>query len=398
MESPQARQANVSVDPLAQGLGPIKWMLGLFGFMLRSGSELTRLVGEMHHAISQTPPPFARDVELDSNKAHKSYLLLRMMMEYGADRLHQFADSIPSVGHPPVPVRRFRSAINGVMGDKLQEWGHPLRQSMELVNEDGRALSLSDLQQQHPRGVVLFVHGLCLSEWDWQSHAHSAFVRDLQQQGHGVGWLRYNSGLPIWENGAEMVRWLDDRWRDANAQSLTLIGHSMGGLVIRSALHHAEQGPKSPWLSAVSHVALLATPHAGAPLEKLGNMANSLLGVSPYSKPLMALGNIRSQGIRSLRHGNITAPANAGDMQHPVPLQDELNYLLLGARLGDDPARHWIGDGLVPVHSAMGEGHFPDAHPRIEKILLDDVGHLRLLQDARTYDALRRWLALDTLH
>ena len=380
-----------SQTPGMSGVIPLKWMLGLFGFLLRSGGELTRLVGEMHHAVSLSPPPFAARTELDSDKAHKTYLLLRLALEYGADHLHQWSATMQSLPNTPQTARRMQAAMNGVMGDKLQAWGNPLRLHMELVDHEGSEVDPDTMQQG--KGLVLFVHGLCLSEWDWQGRQHHYFVEEMKQQGFGVAWLRYNTGLPIWENGAALAQLLESVWQGDNERKLVLVGHSMGGLVIRSALHYGSDSDLR-WLGDVSHMACLASPHAGAPLEKLGNFANSLLGVSPYSKPLMALGNIRSLGIRSLRHGAIHPSMAEGGEAPASALPESLSVLLLAARIGTDPARHWIGDGLVPVASALSEDHFPPQHAAVKRVLLDDVGHLRLLQDSRTYQSLRDWLAV----
>ncbi len=373
---------------------PVRWLFGLLSLLLRSGSELTRLVGEMHHTIAQTPMPFAQDVDADIRRAPRTYRFIRFLLEYSANKVQNLIEVLPDADRVPVPLRRFRCAINGVMGDKLRDWQHPLALEMAVVDAEGQPWSLAELQRRHPKGVVLFIHGLCLSEWDWQGPAHQAFVGDLHAEGYGVGWICYNSGLPIWENGATLARLLAQYWQPAPSQPLILIGHSMGGLLVRSAVHLQEQQPEPGWLQSLTHVAYLASPHAGAPLEKIGNFANSLLGVSPYSKPLMALGNIRSLGIRSLRHGNITPPVDETGQQYAVPFNPHFRQLLLAARMGDDPAKRWLGDGLVPMQSAFGEGHFPEQHAQIERVFIDDLGHIRLLHDARTYDALRHWLKL----
>lgn len=370
-------------------LRPLKWLFGLISLVLKSGSELTRLTGEMHHTIAQAPLPFARDVEADLQKAPRIYRFIGALLEHGADQIHNWLEGIPDGDHLPVHLRRFRAGINGVMGDKLREWRHPLAQDMKWVDAEGHSLDLPALQASHPRGVVLFLHGLCLSEWDWQGDSHQRFVAELQEQGYGVAWLRYNSGLPIWENGVALARLLEEQWSPAAPGSLVLVGHSMGGLLIRSALHQAGD---AGWTRAVTHAAYLASPHAGAPLERIGNFANSLLGVSPYSKPLMALGNIRSLGIRSLRHGNVTPPQDASENQVPLPLQDGVHHLLLAASFVDDPSKRWLGDGLVPVQSALGESHFPVGQGQVERVFIDNMGHMKLLQDERTYTTLRNWL------
>lgn len=402
----QSRQSSLPEwsDPVGQhGWSPLKWLVGLLSLALRSGGELAHLAGRMHHTIAQVPPvvdPALLGLSSPATEHHaipKTYALVRLLLTQGADQLHRAIAHLPSQDHLPVPLRRVHSGMNGVFGDKLQEWGHPLALSMEVVDEQGRVKSLSELQARHRRGVLLFVHGLCLSEQDWQTRSHQRFVSHIKQQDIGVAWLRYNSGLPIWENGVALSQLLAERWQPAEDQSLMLAGHSMGGLVIRSALHHGEHVHASDWVHSVTHAAYLASPHAGAPLEKIGNFANSLLGVSPYSRPLMALGNIRSRGIRSLRDGAVVKAQD--DHRDPVvvPFSDRMRHLLLAARMGDDPAKRWLGDGLVPLASAMGEGHFPPQHAQIERVVLDDVGHIRLLADERLYAALVQWLNLPPL-
>ncbi len=131
--------------------------------------------------------------------------------------------------------------MNGVFGDKLEEWDHPLALSMECVDEHGSDVSLAALQAESDQGVVLLIHGLCLSESDWQSPDNRSFVAALRQQGFGVAWLRYNSGLPIWENGSALAQWLAAHWCTDNGKQLRMIGHSMGGLLIRSACHVAQR-------------------------------------------------------------------------------------------------------------------------------------------------------------
>lgn len=403
----KAAMSSSGGEGYSSGWSPLRWLVGLLSLALRSGSELTHVVGQMHRTVSDSPLPFTlppilagqpgADSPPDGNAIPKTYLLIRLLLEQGADKLHQLVEHLPSQDHLPTPLRRVHSGMNGVIGDKLQEWRHPLAQPLELVDHSGRGLTLAQLQARSERGVLLFVHGLCLSEFDWQTPANHRFVQQLQQQGMGVAWVRYNSGLPIWENGNAFSRYLHEHWQQDSAQSLTLIGHSMGGLIIRSALHHGEYVHNSDWVNAIERAAYLASPHSGAPLEKIGNFANSLLGVSPYSKPLMALGNIRSLGIRSLRHGHIVAPADAAENQQPLPFNPRIRHLLLAAKIGDDPAKRWLGDGLVPVSSAMGEEHFPASHEQVDRVVLDDVGHIRLLGDERTYDALRRWMNIPSV-
>lgn len=375
-------------------LSPAHWLLGLFSLALRSSGELTRVVGEMHHTWRDTPLPWDKSHQADISRAPKPYLLIKLLFEHSANKLHKALDMVPATERVSQPLHRVRSAMNGVFGDKLVEWDHPLAVPMELVDEHGHDVLLPELQSASPQGVVLFIHGLCLSEGDWQGHHHSLFVERLRQQGYGVAWLRYNTGLPIWKNGELLDRLLTSNWNSTDDKQLLLMGHSMGGLVIRSACHYAQQSQpqSSQWLSALSHAAYIASPHDGAPMEKIGNLANSLLGVTPYARPLMALGNIRSLGIRSLRHANVTPPHDDSHQQRPLPVYEGCEHLLIGARRFYEPGQRWLGDGLVPEESAMGGPHFPRTHPKVQRHMLDDVGHITLLKDARLYESLQQWL------
>ncbi|MEE2732404.1 MAG: alpha/beta fold hydrolase [Pseudomonadota bacterium] len=379
----------------AQGrahLSPVHWLFGLLSLALRSGGELTRVVGEMHHTWSEAPMPWDKTHQADIQRAPKTYLLIKMLLESSATQLHRILDRVPATERVSQPLYRVRSAMNGVFGDKLNEWEHPLALPMETVDEQGGEVALSRLQAESAQGVVLFIHGLCLSEGDWQGPDHQAFVTGLRQQGYAVAWLRYNTGLPIWENGSRLDQLLSQQWKPAHDKRLVMIGHSMGGLIIRSACHAASQS-RGAWLSALTHAAYLASPHDGAPMEKIGNLANSLLGVTPYARPLMALGNIRSLGIRSLRYANVTPPQDASQRQQPLPMYEGCQHLLLGARKFYEPGQRWLGDGLVPEASAMGGEHFPLSHTQVRREMLDDVGHITLLQDPRLYRLLCNWLS-----
>ena len=71
---------------------------------------------------------------------------------------------------------------------------------------------------------------------------------------------------------------------------LVLLGHSMGGLVGRSAVHVA-QAAHLHWPSVLKHMVFLGTPHHGAPLERAGHWLDLILGATPWTAPL---GNIPS--------------------------------------------------------------------------------------------------------
>ena len=244
-------------------------------------------------------------------------------------------------------------------------------------------------------------------QWMRRGHDHgAALARDL---GYTPVYLHYNSGLHISINGhalANLLERLIEQW-PAPLDRFVLLGHSMGGLLARSALHYGAQAGHR-WPSRLDDLVFLATPHQGAPLERAGNWVDILLGATPYAAPLARLGKLRSAGITDLRHGCLVdedwvgrdrfAPGPAA--RHPLPLPDaqvrcSRSRYFRGREDGDLKDR-LLGDGLVPLASALGRHADPDRSLRIaedRQWIGYGMNHLDLLGDAGVYARLRQWLA-----
>ena len=200
------------------------------------------------------------------------------------------------------------AALNGVLGDYLAASNKPLAIAMHL-RRGGIALpmereALAAAIPQAGSKIVVLLHGLCMSDLQWKRHGHdhgAALANDL---GYTAVYLHYNSGLHISSNGrafAELLESLVERW-PVPVTELALVGHSMGGLVARSACHYGKLAHHA-WLGHLAKAVFVGTPHHGAPLERGGNWVDLLLGTTPYSAPLARLGKIRSAGITDLRFG-----------------------------------------------------------------------------------------------
>ncbi|MCG8669002.1 MAG: GPI inositol-deacylase [Pseudomonadales bacterium] len=369
---------------------PARFALGFLSLLLRGTSELTRIAAEIHHAFSDKPSIFDQKHQPNLEQAPKTYQLVHLGLIHISNKIHKLLQLIPYSDKQSSELIRLQGVMNGVIGDKLRDWNHPARIEMQLYNADGEQISLSAMKESHPNGIALFVHGLCLTEQEWKSPALMSFKQALRQQGVGSVYVRYNSGLTLAENGKLLSALLEEHITED--QKLLMVGHSMGGLVIRSALVHAAHIDNHQWISSVSHAAYLASPHHGANLEKLGEYANSTLGVSPYSMPLMALGNIRSRGIRSLRNSNLIEQDNH-DKLSPYYFIDHVQHLVVGTRLPNKAAETVLGDGLVTETSAMGYEQFPQEHDNVQRLMFSEVGHLKLLSDQRLAWALTLWLS-----
>jgi pimeloyl-ACP methyl ester carboxylesterase len=303
--------------------------------------------------------------------------------------------------------------LNGAVGDYLKRTGNGLATPMELIH-DGRPLPVTRdaLAAAHPgathRAVVL-VHGLMSTEDvfflpDGETYA-TLLARDLGYTPYAV---RYNSGLHISENG-EALDDLLERLVLAHPVPLTeiaLVGHSMGGLVVRSAAHAASARDRR-WLPIATSAFYLGSPHLGAPLERFGNVLAWTLGriPNPVTELVADLINLRSSGVKDLRYGSLRhedwmgedADALLQNRRHPVPLLPHVRHHLVAATLTSDPALSalFFGDALVPLPSATGRARprhrsapFPQDHVRV----LPALDHLSLAHHPQVYAVLRAWI------
>jgi hypothetical protein len=311
------------------------------------------------------------------------------------------------------------AALNGVMGDHLERTANPLAIRMELLRRDDRCDSAQlPLPGSH---LLLLLHGLGMNDRQWTREGHDHGQMLAQALGFTPVYARYNSGLHVSTNGPELAVRLERLLRDwpVPVQTLTVIGHSMGGLLARSAVHQAARADMT-WPKHVRHLVFLGTPHHGAPLERGGNWLHRGLGISSYAAPFTRLSGSRSAGITDLRHCNLLDEDWAEsrfaqrDTRGVVALPAGVAcYAVAGtlgpAQDGDETARFpgraaaarllgsdWLGDGLVPLASALGRHarptrdlHIPASHLWIGR----GLHHLDLLASKAVYRQLRRWLA-----
>lgn len=307
---------------------------------------------------------------------------------------------------------RWVATLNGVCGDYLEASGNALAQPMRFIvgdDQDGpmttTMLPMSDQVSPH---IVVLVHGLCLSDRNWGGEAST----DLGQRLHSEAdlspvYLRYNTGRHISTNGRELAGMLDDLLENwpVPVESLSLVGHSMGGLVSRSACWYADQEQR-PWLKYLRRIVFLGTPHHGSPVEKAGHVLDIAMRSVTYVAPLM-IANRRSAGIKDLRHGNlldedwqmVEQDEQGEDSRRAVPLLKDVDYFLAAATVGTSPhdlKGRLLGDMLVRVGSATG------AHPNELKSLsfkdencriFAEKDHFDLLADERVHQQVVEWLS-----
>ncbi|MFE8071959.1 alpha/beta fold hydrolase [Marinobacteraceae bacterium S3BR75-40.1] len=301
-----------------------------------------------------------------------------------------------------------QSALNAAFGDYLEETAHPWALPMTFCH-GGRVLNPApeaiDASLSNPSPhLVVFIHGLGMNELAWTPAQGDGFAAVLEAECQATClFLRYNTGRHIHENGGELADQLQ-RLIEAYPRpvaSLTLVGHSMGGLVARSATYYAAQA-QLPWLSRLAGVACLGSPHQGAPLELAGNWFTHALHFTPYTAPLASVGRRRSAGIKDLRFGSLRAEdwdsRGKDDVEHftphPVPLQKQAHYLVVGSTIqdGGSGVGKWLGDGIVPIESAMNLREETDVpSSRLTKHRFAGIGHIELLSHEKVGKVLLDW-------
>jgi len=232
--------------------------------------------------------------------------------------------------------------------------------------------------------VAVFVHGLSTTEWSWaiapldgdpSLNFGNLLFRDA---GFAPVYARYNTGRPVVVNGrllAEALDALQASWPVPIAE-MALVGHSMGGLVARSACAHG-----GTWLPRVRHVVTLGTPHQGAPLARLAEAVEQALAAIdlPATRITSKILGIRSRGIRDLEGGRALSPVE--DEAPPIP---GIRYTFLSGALLGDPhgaAARFVGDGMVSPASAAGPSDaFPSTAARF-----GGVPHYRIQCDPVVY-------------
>ena len=256
--------------------------------------------------------------------------------------------------------------LNTVTGDRLGPELAPLAIRM-AVRAGGSDVELASQQVREAFGdatpkLAVFVHGLVETENSWlrQASRSEPYGRRLQAEfGYTPVYVRYNTGRHVSDNGRELARLLDEltaAW-PGQVREILLVGHSMGGLVIRAACHYGSEDG-APWVRHVRHVFYLGSPHLGAPLARVAGLAGWALSQLPETRPFADL-LTGSSGIRDLRHGYILddwAACDPDGCQHnhrrDVPLLPGASHYAISAVISANPESPLGNPGGRPARPA----------------------------------------------
>jgi hypothetical protein len=295
------------------------------------------------------------------------------------------------------PRGRFvNAAVNGLIGDRLERERPRLAIPM-AVRLDGRDVRPDEagLRAAFPGAsdrLVVFLHGLCENESYWRRHRDrtgTTYGEALAGRGWTPVFLRANTGLGLRENGvalASLMQRVVDAW-PVPVGRVALVGHSLGGLVMRAAGAVSAEPAANDWSLLVTDVITLGTPHLGAPIAWGIGHGSRGLGLLPETAAFGRILDQRSVGVHDLVAG----------LAEDVPPLPHARYRLVAATLTASqrhPVGHVVGDLLVRPRSAYGrDRRGRELFPGAEVLHVGRTDHFGLLNHPVVLRAMERWLA-----
>ena len=425
LQSAYALHMAQKIHSLDSELGAVR---GTSALVIQAVQGITDLVEEMHGAISGLALPLvgknakARKTRGITGLVYRSVRGITGVVNWGIERSLDVAQ-MPAVSKALAPATKqlaaklklksaepyretVKAAANGVLGDKLAALRNPLAIQMQF-RQRGLPLQASTIASGK---LLILAHGLCMNDLQWLRDGHDHGAMLAEQFGYEPIYLHYNTGRKIAENGADFAELIERTLQDwpVPITELVIIGHSMGGLLARSACHQALLS-KHAWVKKLSKLITLGTPHAGAPLERAGRGIDFVLGMSPYTAPFARLGLVRSAGIQGLRDGAVTPAGElplfpkhvklytlACTKQKAPALPQKVPALKDKTDLAA-PLRRLLGDGLVTVKSALASEDKPALGlplriPASRQAVVYETDHFEMLGSQSVAKHLLRWL------
>jgi len=284
-----------------------------------------------------------------------------------------------------------QAALNGVWGDELAARGNALAVSLSIRHENRTVpLDRASLTTAYPQAsdhVVVLLHGLGQTERCWEPGLPG--LLDDASIATPVS-VRYNSGQPVVDTGAEVAELLEALWHNwpIAGVRISLVGYSMGGLVARSA-YAAGISAGHEWTGGATDLITVGAPHHGSPAALGARVGSRALRVSATSRPLGYFIDTASAGIRDLEQGESVAEVwTEAGLDEGV--EKSLRQRFIAAVItGEEkhPVGVVVGDLIVRVASATGRALSP-SNVRV----LGKRRHFDLLSDPEVLTQIAEWL------
>ena len=376
---------------------------------------VTDLVEDMHKQIVHPSfLPSTRIQKLINTIAGITYKNIRWSTLFIGKSLHNILEQLtPTIGKIKASDKKeiILSVLNGVIGDYLEEKENPLKIEMQFrYQSKSFLLDPKTIKATHPNvngKILLMLHGSCMNDIQWTRKKHNHGEIIAKELNKTPIYLNYNSGRHISTNGKNLNNLLEELVRNwpVPVEELLVIAHSMGGLVMRSAIHYGEQ-EQNNWTKHLKKVVFLGTPHHGSHVERKGNYLDIMLEAIPYVKPFARLGKIRSAGVTDLRYGNLVDEdwldndpfERKTDQRRHIPLPKEIKFYSIAAVIGKKTttiSTKILGDTLVDVKSALGQHKNPNKSLFFKKEnrwIVYENNHLDLLSNPKIMEKIKDWL------
>lgn len=376
---------------------------------------ITDLVEAMHKRVVH--PPFLPSTPIQhliTNIAGITFKNIKWSTKLIGSGLDKALGQLPPLLGKIKPTNEkeaIRSALNGVVGDYLEEKENPLKINMQFRHQSKEIHLDHTINFENNAAIngkiLLMIHGSCMNDIQWTRKEHNhgeALAKELDKT---PIYLLYNSGKHVSSNGQNLNEILEKlvlQW-PVPVEELVIIAHSMGGLVARSALYYGGE-QQNTWTNHLKKIVFLGTPHHGTPLERTGNYLDVILKSIPYTKPFTRLAKIRSAGVTDLRYGNLVDEdwqdndrfELKSDQRQIIPLPKQIATYSTAATIGKEDGKLYpqiLGDTLVDVKSALGQHKKPDKDLYFKKeniFIAYESNHLDLLNDLNVYAKIKSWL------
>ncbi|MDX1902842.1 MAG: hypothetical protein SFU27_01690 [Thermonemataceae bacterium] len=303
-----------------------------------------------------------------------------------------------------------QSILNGLFGDNLANSFLEVKMGFyhqgEEIHIDASSIKtyFSGKESQASPKVCLLIHGLTHNEtaWDFPDKTNygTFFERDFNFSSFS---LRYNTGLHISENGKKLASLLEEFYKNypIPIEEISIIAHSMGGLITHSACHYANQW-QYHWQRKLQTVFLIATPHKGSFLEQFANLTTNVLSRVPnwHTRLVGRIINLRSAGIKDLRFAylkdedwhNKETDTLLENGQTQIEKLTEVDYYIISGRLSKKEA-HWLtqlfGDILVHPESAREHRHIKFSPQNCYEF--PQTNHFKIQIKIEVYEKMKEW-------
>lgn len=369
-------------------------------------------VEDMHRAVSRGAFWFAGPIGRPVEKVHDAvvdhvYTTVRTGIRAAGELGAAIATLRPREASSAGALRA-RSIALGSVDERFLSVAPELDAEVALYRDGGeippRSAELAAAFPYASSHVTVFLHGLTQSEDGWHPREDEgvALPQIAAEAGATPLLLRYGTGRAIVRNGADVAELLEAAFTSwpVPVERMTIVGHSMGGLVAQAAGLIARER-RHHWPDTVTDLVHIGTPHRGSWLEKFATRVSwALARSSPHTAPIGRLIDGRSQGIKDLRFGTIAATAatdeapdgDLTDLAEDPPFPGRNHHLVVG-RLRSarrHPLNLMLGDGLVRLGSAAG---IAGGTGERGSVLPVDASHTRLLHHPEVGELLRRTLA-----